>query len=782
MKRTLHIARNEIHSLYYSPLAWVFMVIMMLLTAGSYISTFEAHLKYWQTGGYSLLPRGSGAFTGVMTGYFSVGVIENLYLYFPLITMAVFSREIGSGTIKLLYSSPIRIREIVLGKFLGLLVVLLVYLVIVLLPVIAYCMVLNDPDYGQVVASYAGFFLLLCAIAAIGLFISSLSSYQIVAAIITFVVLTFFKRAGWYWQEVDWFRNVSYYLDFTRKAEKLFRGLITLADVIYFLVIIIGFLCFTIFRLKGLVSRSAPIVKAGRYFAVMAAGTGIMIFVSNPFVNKYADTTRDDLHTITKNMQQWLAKLDQGPLEITIFANVLDDRLDGFGFTPATSHRGVYEPFQQIIRFKPDTRVKLVNYYDIDSGNAIFKEHRGLTLKQIAQRRADAFSMDFDDVLTPEEVRKLADVKKEEYRNFFQYKYKGRIATSRPFDDTDPLYKHSFPNDEHYAAVFSKLLDIPTPTVLFITDEIERGPYSNQLRDYKHFTRNPGFNRALGNRGFIVDTLSLAKQDIPEGIAALVIADPRTAFSAGNLEKIRHYIAGGGNLLVTGEADRKEILKPVLDELGIRFRPGILIQPSEKYASNRIYNNLTDTAQHIAPQFERITNDKRETLGDTTFPVIMDGAASLEPVPVNGFSYFPLTFTNPSTSWNRIAPIMEDSLQAKVPRREDDESGSFVTAYLLKRKINGKEQRIVVAGDADFLTRPLASWRLNALNFDFNLGIFNYFTYGQFPANVTWPRATDNGYTIKVEDLYIQEIIFYYLIPALFVIAGSVILIRRKRK
>src|SRR5690606_27002979 len=120
------------------------------------------------------------------------------------------------------------------------------------------------------------------------------------------------------------------------------------------------------------------------------------------------------------------------------------------------------------------------------------------------------------------------------------------------------------------------------------------------------------FSRSLNNRGFDIDSLSLKNKDIPIDIAALIIADPRNNFSPESLEKIKQYITKGGNLLITGEPDRKEILQPVLDELGISFRPGIMIQPSEKYASDRIFTRLTDTAQHISSKFYRIIKDKKE--------------------------------------------------------------------------------------------------------------------------------------------------------------------------
>ncbi len=60
--------------------------------------------------------------------------------------------------------------------------------------------------------------------------------------------------------------------------------------------------------------------------------------------------------------------------------------------------------------------------------------------------------------------------------------------------------------------------------------------------------------------------------------------------------------------------------------------------------------------------------------------------------------------------------------------------------------------------------------------------IFGYFSYGLFPANTMQDESIDNAFTIKINQLSLQRIIFYYIVPALLVITCSVLLIRRKRK
>src|SRR5260221_294316 len=99
--------------------------------------------------------------------------------------MGLMSRETSSGTIKLLYSSPIKVREIILGKFLAMMFYNLVLILILSLIVVCALFNVHSADACLLFSAFFGLYLLLCAYSAFGLYMSSLTSSQAVPALST---------------------------------------------------------------------------------------------------------------------------------------------------------------------------------------------------------------------------------------------------------------------------------------------------------------------------------------------------------------------------------------------------------------------------------------------------------------------------------------------------------------------------------------------------------------------------------------------------------------------
>ena len=118
MKTIVKIAKTELALLFYSPIAW-FLLVAFLFQAGlAYTGAIENVVISQEMGGRRL------QFLTFLTGRIFAppygiwpSLVQNLYLYLPLLTMGLMSREISSGSIKLLLSSPIKVRDIVLGKY-----------------------------------------------------------------------------------------------------------------------------------------------------------------------------------------------------------------------------------------------------------------------------------------------------------------------------------------------------------------------------------------------------------------------------------------------------------------------------------------------------------------------------------------------------------------------------------------------------------------------------------------------------------------------------------------
>jgi ABC-2 type transport system permease protein len=121
----------------------------------------------------------------------------------PMVTMRTYSEEKRSGTIELLLTAPLTDLQIILGKFLGALG-LYAAMLLVTLPSVLILFAYGNPDWQPVATSYLGLFLLGASFIAFGLFISSTTQNQIVAGVLTFVLLLMLLLVGWLRDFVSW--------------------------------------------------------------------------------------------------------------------------------------------------------------------------------------------------------------------------------------------------------------------------------------------------------------------------------------------------------------------------------------------------------------------------------------------------------------------------------------------------------------------------------------------------------------------------------------------------
>jgi len=783
MKTVRYIAKNELYSLYFSPVAWLIMVVFMVLTSIDYLGSLYILVGNFERGGegLSMIHNLTSMYINGVAGIYR-GIVNNLYVFIPLITMGLMSRELNRGTIKLLHSSPIRISEIVIGKFAAMVYFILSLILLVGIIFLCLSFTISNIDWPHVFSAMMGLFFVLCAYAAIGLFFSSLTSYQVVAALITFATFIFLSKLNGFWQDVDIVRNITFYLDFQDKARNFFNGLINVKDFISFFIIIGLFLGFTTIRLKSQTESISTYKKLRRYLILFCSVLIIGYVSSRPQLNLYYDATRDQLNTITPPTKATLDRLNDGELKVTAYGNLLGGHLNAF--LPANRYNALErELWAPYVRFKSDISFKYIYYYNLDStindDYWTYKRNPGKSLIQIAKDFASAIPTDFERFLPPAEINKLVDVKKQEDRCFFVLEYKGRKAHLQMMDDPND----ELPREDEISAAIHRLVDEPLK-VIFLTGEIERGPFSQKQRDYHELASGYGNRTSLLNQGYDIDTLSLLTNEIPKDTKALVIADPRTAFNPIVLSKVQKYIDLGGNLLLLTKPDRSDIIQSILSKLGVSLKPGLLVQSNEKYAGDRILTYLSKISQEVSPRLHRKLTEDAIYFRDTTFAVKMGGANAIDYSDSSKFKVHPLLWTDSLNTWNRIAPISTDSLQVKVKKSRGDEHGRFATAILLNRTIKGLEQNIVIASDADFLTQPSLESGRNpkTYNKDIGFSLFSYFSNRQVPANTLHTADIDNKFRITVADIEIQEMLLYYGIPGIIAIIGSILLIRRKRK
>ena len=240
----LTIAGAELRRLFLSPLAWTILAIVQLILGFMFLS----HLEYFFLMQSQLLAGNSGqGVTAIVVAPLLRNAAVVLLLVAPLISMRLISEERRNKTISLLFSAPISMTEIVLGKYLGLVAFLwLILFTIALMPL--SLLAGGNLDLGMFAAGLLGLALLLAGFAAVGLFMSTLTQHQTVAAVSTFGVLLLFWILDWAGEGLGG-ESVLAYLSLLNHYEPFLRGMVDTRDAVYHLLFIVTFLALSVRRL-----------------------------------------------------------------------------------------------------------------------------------------------------------------------------------------------------------------------------------------------------------------------------------------------------------------------------------------------------------------------------------------------------------------------------------------------------------------------------------------------------------------------------------------------------
>jgi ABC-2 type transport system permease protein len=231
MSPVMALARRELRSYFVTPVAYVFLVIFLVLAG---ILTFYAG-DFYDRGVADLQP------------FF----VMHPWLYLilvPAVSMRLWAEEAKSGTLELLQTLPLTLWQAMLGKFFAAwffvgLALLLTF------PIWITVNYLGSPDNGIIIAGYLGSWLMAGAFLAIGACLSTLTSSQVVAFILTAVVCVLLILAGQP-EVLDFFQgafprklvNAVAHLSMLRHFEAIARGVLDVRDVLYFVLTIVAWL------------------------------------------------------------------------------------------------------------------------------------------------------------------------------------------------------------------------------------------------------------------------------------------------------------------------------------------------------------------------------------------------------------------------------------------------------------------------------------------------------------------------------------------------------------
>jgi ABC-2 type transport system permease protein len=236
MNAILAIFSRELRAYFYSPLAYVVLTCFLLIVGLQFLSL----LSYLNS-----QPSAPGA---PLEFFFGGTILFWLAIIFvgPVLPMRLLSEERRSGTIEVLMTAPVTAPQVVVGKYLA----VLVFYVFLWLPTVTYVGVVasvTDLDWGPVAAAYLGVFGIGALFLALGIFASALARNQLVAAIVAFVFVFLLFLCGlleFLVPSPTW-REILGYLNLLQHMEDFDKGIVDTRRLVYYLSGVIFFLFLT---------------------------------------------------------------------------------------------------------------------------------------------------------------------------------------------------------------------------------------------------------------------------------------------------------------------------------------------------------------------------------------------------------------------------------------------------------------------------------------------------------------------------------------------------------
>ena len=238
------IACKELRMLFTSPLAWILLALIQLILTWVFLGRLDAFLEIQPQ--LLQIANPPGVTEIIISPVFAMAAIV-LLMITPLLTMRLLAEERRNHTLVLLISAPVSMSDIVLGKFLGLMIFFL--MIISLILVLSVSLLAGGVlDYGLLLTSTLGLILISACFAALGIYISSLTAQPVIAAIGALGILLGLWIMDLIANDADGWMQ---YFSLLKHFEYFNRGLIDTFSVAYFILFIVTFLVLTIRRLDG---------------------------------------------------------------------------------------------------------------------------------------------------------------------------------------------------------------------------------------------------------------------------------------------------------------------------------------------------------------------------------------------------------------------------------------------------------------------------------------------------------------------------------------------------
>lgn len=311
--------------------------------------------------------------------------------------------------------------------------------------------------------------------------------------------------------------------------------------------------------------------------------------------------------------------------------------------------------------------------------------------------------------------------------------------------------------EENLTNSFTRLGHRSERWLVFLTGHGERSPDRQANFDLSTWSAQ------LRKRGFKTKTLALGDSpQIPQNTSVLVIASPRTRFLAGEVKNVGEYIKHGGNVLWLADPGPLQGLETVAEQIGIELQPGVIVDPASQLLAG-------DPTALVATHY-----GSHPTVRDFSETTVFPRAAGISVKPPEGWKSQVVIDTRAS-AWSETGRL-DDSVRFDKGK---DVPGPLNVAVALTHQLEGREQRIMIVGDGDFLSNSIIA---NGGNLELGMSFANWLSQDDAYVNVPVRTARDRGLNLSDNAKIAVGGVFLIALPLALIGSGITVWWRRRRR
>lgn len=657
--------------------------------------------------------------------YALANVVILFLISIPVLTMRILADERRQKTDQLILTAPVTVGRIVLGKFLALSTVFLI-------PVIIVCgyplllSVFGTVPMGEAYLAILGFFLYGLACISIGMFVSSLTESQVIAAVLTFAVLflgyVMSGICGLISQTGNLLTKLLGCFDMLARFDAMLNGTLQAEAVVYFLSVTGLFLVLTA---QSIQKRRFSVSKKTLGFGVYSSGIVVLSVALAVLANlaagqlpgklKSIDLTSEKLYSLTDRTEEFLKGLEE---EVTIYCIAGENSKDTL-------------LAQTLERFAEQSDRIQVRYVDPLVNPKFYAEY--------TETPVSANSL----IVVSGKRSKVVDYN-EIYES--QLDYSTYTSTVTGYDGEGQI-----------TSALSYVTGDDMPKVYLITGHGELG-------------FETAFTSAIAKENVTYETISLLNYDkVPEDAQCIIINAPTSDFSREDAEKVLDYLENGGNAVVIAAwtAEEMPYFESILHAYGLELAEGVVMEKDMGF----YYQNLL----YLLPQVE-YDSLTQGIAGDYRIFVPVARGIQVKEEPEEGITVSPFLTTS-EQAFSKINAQESTSYE----KEETDLDGPFdIGVKAVKTGESGDSQLVLYSSEGIF-----TEWANQAVA-GANLKLFSN-TLGSMVEHVSSVSVAVKSYTVSFLTLPQSSVVWIavvtvLLIPLAFLAAGIVIWAKRRRR